>query len=395
MYDLAAHHPSLRGTQSYWSVSPVAQQPMKTPGEIPIGFEDDTEYLGPLHRWALRHLLAVPAEAARIPDMDEWRSYTCHRLLAARDLGLISVWSPSFLSLLMEYMEAHMEFLVKGLPHRRTAEVRTAIDAHGRLQAERIWPRLQVISCWRDGPSAHAAKQLRRWFPSVMIQGKGLLATEGVVSFPLTGHPGGVLAITSHFLEFIDLLEPNKRPRLAHELVNGRRYSPLLTTGGGLLRYHLKDVVRCVGYYNATPLVVFESRLDRVSDLHGEKVHESHAQEAIRQVHARLKIKTRFSMITPVMHDPPAYTLYLETEGPIPLEKAAWIVDESLARSHSYRYCRELGQLAPARVVPITDAWGAYERTLVASKQRAGDVKPAALDPRPIWQETFEGGSDG
>ena len=58
--------------------------------------------------------------------------------------------------------------------------------------------------------------QLRELFPQVEIQPKGLLATEGCVSFPLTRRPAPVLAVRSHFFEFQEIDAP-ERLRLAHE----------------------------------------------------------------------------------------------------------------------------------------------------------------------------------
>ena len=52
--------------------------------------------------------------------------------------------------------------------------------------------------------SARFLPELRALFPGVEIQGKGLLATEGVISIPLMGRPAPVPAVTSHFLEFLD-----------------------------------------------------------------------------------------------------------------------------------------------------------------------------------------------
>src|SRR5690606_23717403 len=76
-----------------------------------------------------------------------------------------------------------------------------------------IWPRLALLSCWADGPAARFADQLQARLPHVTLQPKGLLATEAMVSLPWlddvddtdgTDDAGAVLAVTSHFLEFLD-----------------------------------------------------------------------------------------------------------------------------------------------------------------------------------------------
>ena len=56
-----------------------------------------------------------------------------------------------------------------------------------------LWPRLRVVSCWDQGRARAEADTIRRWFPRARVQGKGLLATEGVVSVP---DPGRVIVET-------------------------------------------------------------------------------------------------------------------------------------------------------------------------------------------------------
>ena len=95
LQDLYASFPGLRGTTSYWSISPATRQPERTRSGIPVGLDDDTEYFGPLERFALRQMLAVPPGVARIPDMEAWA--TCDSAPSRRgrqsrpDLGLASV----------------------------------------------------------------------------------------------------------------------------------------------------------------------------------------------------------------------------------------------------------------------------------------------------------------
>jgi hypothetical protein len=100
LYDLYSKG-NLLGTQSYWSVSPASQERTTTPGGTPIGFEDDTEYFSPVIRWALNQMLAVPGDVSRMHDVEEWRRETAIGLLTSTNLGFISVWSPTFLTILI------------------------------------------------------------------------------------------------------------------------------------------------------------------------------------------------------------------------------------------------------------------------------------------------------
>ena len=44
--DLMRHRPAVRCGRAYWSVSPALGKPRESTGGIPIGFDDDTAYLG-------------------------------------------------------------------------------------------------------------------------------------------------------------------------------------------------------------------------------------------------------------------------------------------------------------------------------------------------------------
>lgn len=393
MLGFYTHRPALLGTSSYWSVSPAAREAERTSGGLPIGFEDDTEYFGPVTRWALRRMLAVPGTVARIADVEQWRFETAKRLLAAEDLGLISVWNPSFLTLLMRCIERELPQLLRAIDARRAARIDAALGRAGALTGEAIWPRLALLSCWTDGHAAHFVAPMKRFFPRVEVQPKGLLATEGVVSFPIfdEGAPGAsVVAVTSHFIEFMRVDAPDERPLLCDELEVGVRYSPILTTGGGFARYHLEDVVTCIGHHEATPLVRFEGKLDRVSDLCGEKLHATEVDRAIATAARECGVAPEFALLAPSRGEPPRYCLYVEADADRDaLAAMAGAVERELARGHHYKYCRDLGQLDGVAAVAVEGGLARYEAALVARGARAGDVKPTFLDGRVFWEEVF------
>ncbi|MGE5453413.1 MAG: GH3 auxin-responsive promoter family protein [Acidobacteriota bacterium] len=398
LHDLFSHVKGLKGTQSYWSISLAKQGIRQTERGVPIGFDDDTEYFSPLMRWALNRMMAVPNTVAQAADMDAWRWQTCLHLLRSESLGLISVWSPTYLSLLMGYISHNLDVLLPALPAKRAQRIRHAIDQAGRLTGEALWPHLKLISCWTDSIAADFLPALQQWFPHTPLQGKGLLATEGVVSAPLlpedgTGCP---LAINSHFLEFVDLDHPARSPLLAHELRQGGAYSPILSTGGGLYRYHLKDVIHCVGHVAATPKVRFGGKLDRVSDLCGEKVHASQVEAALAQARHSTGARWHFAMLAPVRGPSPHYRLFID--GDLSADLLAGIgqqVESHLATGHHYAACRRLGQLGPLQAQAVAHGWQIFQRTLVAAGQRAGDIKPTALDARHDWVKAFSTSEKG
>ncbi len=391
LYDLFRALPKLKSSRSYWSVSPATRQKETTSGGLPIGFEDDAEYFGPVAAWALRKTMAVPSSVARLPDTDQWRRQTCLYLLGCHNLGLISVWSPTFLCLLMDYIHDNLSDLLKELPSARADEIRRGMQlTAGALTGDAIWPDLCLVSCWMDGASSHFLPELKQWFPRTPFQAKGLLATEGVISFPLCGYEGSVAAVASHFIEFLDIDHPQNRPLLMDDLKRGGTYSPVISTAGGLYRYHLKDVVECVGHYSQTPLLRFAGKLESVSDLCGEKLSARHIEGILRRVQSMTAMRWRFAMMAPVDSRPSSYCLFVDTDAGE--EHLSWLASEletMLCESHHYKYCRTLGQLAPVSIQRVKHGWTVYQATLASLGMRIGNIKPTCLDNRLIWQDAF------
>jgi hypothetical protein len=335
--------------------------------------------------------MVAPASLAKLTDLDQWRQSTLHHLLSSRNLGLISVWHPSFLTLLLEYLESHRNSVLKSLAPQRRREVAASFSSSGEFFASKAWPHLRMISCWTDA-SAHAfIPVLKKWFHGIEIQSKGLLATEGVISIPVTSVSQGCpVAVSAHFLEFVDLQNPNTRPLFIHELKVGGHYSPILTTSGGLYRYHLKDEVACVGTWHNTPCLRFLGKLDATSDLRGEKLTPAQVDAALTRIQSQFSFSWNFAMLGCHRGEPPHYILYVESNlDKTDLELVRNAMEQILSESHHYRYCRELGQLAPLQIRQISHAASRWQDALAAQGHRAGSLKPLSLDTRLNWDDVF------
>jgi hypothetical protein len=412
LYDLLESRPALIGSTSYWSISPVTRRDQVSPGGVPVGLQDDVEYFPRAIRPLIRRLLPVPALVSELASVDACRYASLLHLLADPQLGLISVWSPSFLTLLLEQAVREADRLAHDLARGtlslrgplpaglrppaadplRASRVRAALRSPGRPRLEAIWPRLALVSCWTDAAAARLVPAMQALLPpGVELQGKGLMSTEGAVSFPLLGQEGGVLAVGSHLLELERLDDPGARPVLPHEAETGGRYAPLLSTGGGLYRYRLGDAVEVVGWSYAAPRVRFLGRLDGVSDLAGEKLSPGRVGAVLDAVLPR-HLEARFALLAPQPGDLPRYVLYLETAATDEaLQRAAAEVEAELARGHHYGYCRELGQLGPLSVERVRQGSRRYEAALVARGMLAGEIKPASLHAGDFWGQVFAG----
>lgn len=333
--DVAQAYPQITRGQAYWSISPVGQ---------PNGLESDAAYFGADLAPLLMETLAVDPKIAALP-LEQWRETTRARLAECHDLALISIWSPTFLS--------------------------------GLVDSAAAFPRLKLISCWDQGSSRPHAEMLRARFPGVRVQGKGLLATEGIVTLPLEGLGMPVLAVDSGFFEFRDAAG---RCLLAGELAVGSEYDVIMTTEAGLYRYAIGDRVKVHGYSGEAPLLEFIGRGAQVSDLCGEKLSEDFVLGALKP------LALGFAMLHP---DPRGerYVLVVEAEevGAQDVARLAARADSALCRNPQYAYARRLGQLQPLSVARRGDALGAWLRACLARGQRLGDIKPPALCTLARW----------
>ena len=396
--DLFMCKPHLMSGRAYWAVSPAVRGEQRTRGGISVGFEDDSHYVGGWQRRLVQTVMAAPAELRNIPEIERFRYLTLLSLVRASDLRLISVWNPTFLTLLLERLPEYGASLACDVHEpRRAAVVRAAVRAA--TAAERhalLWPQLGLISCWTDGHSAGPAARLAAAFKHATVQGKGLIATEGFVSLPLNGQEGSCLAVRSHFFEFLpvdaDGETDSSTPRLAHELQRGQRYTVVLSTGGGLYRYRLRDIVQIVGHVNECPLIRFEGR-QAVSDWFGEKLNEAVVARVLRGAFDAAGVAPSFAMLA---CDPelttPAYVLYVESTAPDEvLETVAVRIENELRRSFHYDYARRLGQLGPVCVFRAEGAEESYLSASVRAGRRAGGIKPVSLSREGDWSEGFRG----
>lgn len=404
--DLFRRRPNVRRGRAYWSISPALDGPRATAGGVPIGFDDDAAYLGTWRQRIVRRLLVVPADAAGLRDVDAFRRATLSALLAADDLSLVSVWSPTFLLALIDALPQHAERLADelgdALSARRAGIVRRiardGVAAPDDIAA--LWPQLALVSCWTGAASASHARRLHERLPHVEMQPKGLMATEACISFPLVGAEGCPLALCSTFLEF-QPFDASGGPGgagpclLAHQLDPGGRYAVVLTTGGGLYRYRLGDIVEVVGRLRQCPLVQFVGRTGCASDLVGEKLTDPFVQRVVGAALSRQGVRPRFVLLVPADETRRGYRLFLQLDpgAAVDQRQLARDVEDGLRDNPHYEYAVRLGQLAPVRVA-VLDACGesafrAVERRAVAAGQKLGDIKPAWLASGDDWAATF------
>jgi hypothetical protein len=290
-------------------------------------------------RFTSRMFMPSP-HVAQIHDPDS-KYYTTLRIaLASRDVAMIVTANPSTLVEYARFAHEHCESLVRDI-HDGTLscnlrpELRSALSGsiskrepnrarqldqlaaqHGSLLPKHAWPGLELIAVWMGGSVGVFRQQLTELYGELAVRDHGLSASEGRMTIPLADNTSaGLLDYYHHYFEFIPLEEYESRsPTVleAHELQEGRDYFIVMTTSGGLYRYDIHDLVRCVGYHGETPLLEFLNKGKHYSNLTGEKISEHQVVCAVETSFRELMLPIDTFTLAPAMEDHARYVLLVE-----------------------------------------------------------------------------------
>ena len=481
IYNLYQNNKRLFLGSSYWSVSPILKREAVTSGGICVGIEDDTSYFDKVSAFFLNKLFTVPKEIKNIQNMEDFLLITAVFLLLSENLAMISVWSPSFLMILLDFIEKNhkvicqivksedlgteffadknlgnkkyfqiiqkkyrklwkknrskflinyfekyeknilikndktqnLEITEKNNENEIIAENKNLETKSGNKIVENfvdysvIWEKLSLVSCWADSDSYEIFIKLKEKLNfdkknmNLKFQGKGLMSTECIVSFPLENvENGSVAAYNSFFYEFIQVSDDeleNRSPKLLDELELGTRYCVIVTTNAGLYRYNTNDIVEVTGFYHKIPIVKFVGRINNFSDIVGEKLKNSFVEKQVLTTLEENNIKSEFLLFAPVKNETEGifYTLFLEIKKDG--RKFNWKqieneMNSSLCKAFHYEYAYKLGQLGKVRVFLIEkDGLKTYTAEK-SKKQKIGDIKYRLLDKNFGWENKFAGG---
>jgi hypothetical protein len=206
------------------------------------------------------------------------------------------------------------------------------------------------------------------------------------MSIPLADSTSaGVLDYYHHYFEFIPAEErESASPTVleGHELEVGRDYYILLTTSGGLYRYDIQDVVRCVGFQGQAPLVEFLNKGKNFSNLTGEKISEHQTIRAVQKAFRELNLTIDTFTLAPVMEQQPRYILLVErhTHRGRAAELAAKVHENLAALNEEYSAKCSSGRLMPIEVREVTiGAWAELRRERTSRRGNFEEYKHPCL----------------
>lgn len=428
LYNIFFLYPRLKYGPSFWIVTPSGSTP-QIKSSVAVGFDEDSSYFGVVEQLALKVVMAVPDIVSRISNPENYFYIVGYFLLKSQDLRFISIWNPSILPIILKTIIRNSDQLLNDIkngtltpPHPLTEKEKALLanniqanskranclrevfaefgKDHGCEIWERVWSKLDLISCWTDGWAEEMVPEIKRLFPHTQVQGKGLLATEAFVSFPYASKnnqkkgASPVLAVESHFFEFQNVSGDDIF--LAHQLKIGNRYKVIVTTGGGLYRYQLNDIVEVTGYYQQSPRIKFIGKTDVVSDIMGEKLNEIHVGKIIKGICNKFQINSSLTFLSPkILSGNAKYILFLRRNvlepNHIDVAKVKKELDNRLRENFHYNYCRNIGQLkSPGIFLMDEEAEKKYLHVKSAGK-KSGTIKFIKLDKMPGWDEILSG----
>jgi len=218
----------------------------------------------------------------------------------------------------------------------------------------RIWPQLTHIQCITTGSMHLYAENLKFYAGTIPFYSGGYGASEAWIGVNLEPHripPAYVITPHTAFFEFISEAEIDADLPSSVDLTSlkiGESYEVTVTTVAGLYRYRLGDVVKCIGYYNQSPIVEFLYRRQSLLDFAGEKVSEKVIWTALASTIESFEDELRIVDYSTRMEFstlPWRYVIYVEalsTSDSLPdLEAYREQMDEAISKSNErYRTLR-------------------------------------------------------
>ena len=375
----------------YWSVSwlPESQHEVLKDDNL----NDDSALLGFGKRVLSKFTQAVSGDVSFAAQAEDAIFATLCYLVADINLAMLSVWSPTFAIQLLEKLEQYRFEIVNVLetgdwgrrteslkqmkaPKNKKRAIQLIRSQHkGELQLQKLWPKLKFVSSWDTAGSQQWASVLQQKIPFAVFEGKGLWATEGVVTIPYDGHYP--LAYQSHFYEF-EYLEGERVGQVipSWQLKLGDVVSPIISSGNGVLRYSLDDSLLVTGFMGDVPCFEFQGRRFGV-DLVGEKLAPDIAMQVLNHLSQEDFKAVSLLAIDTGLSEKPYYSVLFEGKPPKSFKPEQ--IDQLLRGNFHYDLARDLGQLDMAQFHCANDGWQAYKTLVMHDGMIEGNIKPEPL----------------
>jgi GH3 auxin-responsive promoter len=355
----------------------------------PLGYTDNGIPFAPGSTSDLRldraygQVFTYPFEAVQISDTSS-RYYVC-LLFALRNanLRIIGATFPVLALQMCEYLEKYASSLINDLATGtisqelklepelrlklerqwnaapdRAAQLRHVFNTQGRLVPKHAWNNLSFLATARGGTSNFYFDRFPEYFGDVPIFGGTYACAEGVIGIHRDFNTdGSILAIENGFFEFIpeDQWEiEHPQTLLPWEVCIGDRYRIVMSNYTGLYRYDLGDIVKIDGFFEQTPLLIFQHRRGGVVSSSTEKTTEFHAIQVMQILQQKFDIALEEFCITLSKDSPlPSYLVNIELASNSPRPNPQEFLqsfDDTLKEIHAFYAIKRRDQIPPPRL---------------------------------------------
>lgn len=349
--DILKQYKNLKTGLTYISISPRFSK------DEDEGMQSDKDYLSSLSSLILSPFLLCPTRVSKIKNSDDFFLVTTLYFVCAKDLEIISVWSPSFLGSMIRCLSQNHQ-KIKEVLEQGFFITKCQQKYHFALSSDQRWQdfenkryhqlfnNIKLISCWIIPSGKTDIAFLKEYFRNAAFQPKGLLATEAPLTIPLFKESYQIPLYDEVFYEFENLKGEIK---YLWQLEVGEMYEVIFSHLGGLVRYRLNDLIKVTHLYQGIPTLEFQCRSGAVSDLVGEKLTELFLSEVASS------LQTHFDWIMMAQKDMIHEKYYL-----LFYEDGASVIDvedlkKNIEHSYHFEHALILKQLQPTKLIPISD----------------------------------------
>lgn len=371
LHDIYNEFPEIKRGKHFWSMSWLPHDLRAT------HTTDDLTFFSFWERQIMKKTMAIDKTITLLPTVEDSMIKSLQMLLDQK-VTLISVWSPTFLLEMLEMVLSKKEKLLNLLICKKKRAIVEQASELNEALVRLLLPDVALVSSWNTSTSFYFSEKVKKLFQYAKFQGKGLMATEGVVTIPFEGQ--FLLSYCSHFYEF-QCVETEKI-FTAFELEKGMKTKVIITAANGFKRYQLHDIVEVEGHRESVPILKFIGR-DREVDMVGEKLNQQIFSNLITEIQARYNRKI-FSFLG-IIQPSPCYFALMDTANNeisnneiVEIEK---FIEKTLYGNFHYRLAREAGQLDHAQILLSKDPYELYMSKVQDKMKIRGNIKiePVAL----------------
>lgn len=361
----------------------------------------------------VRNLYASPSDIFNIDDYTA-RNYAIMRMGIERNVTLVVAANPSTMVEMQHNVDVWWDEYIKDIENgtlsdkvsipddirkacapyfkpnpERAAELRELKKKYGQVLPKHFWPNLQLLTTWKCGNTQIYLDKLKGCYPDSMLhQEFAYFSSECRAGLVLDDSIETCLFPHMHYYEFKKAEEfddPEAPFYQLHELKEGEKYCPFVTTFSGLYRYNMNDILQAASPFVNTPRVHMVQKVNGIVTITGEKLYEGQfinaVTDAVKSTGLALNYFTGYANLNESRYD-----WYFEfTDCSVSQEQAqafGKVVDDNIKKTNmEYKAKRDSFRLKDSAIYRLQEqAFDKFKESIInASGQDASRFKPNVL----------------